>query len=177
MYEKLSTSKGFTLLEMMIVVAIVALGTALIVPAFAGWISRYQLNQASSEVAASLNLARMAAKNRNSPVTATIVKAADGSFSMTFGAGLSPVTIPTVVTGGSMTTVTALGPPPTTVSTDFGAAAPGTVATVGFSNQGVRNGGGLGNQTIALQTAQGLTYSITIALSGKVIWCAKSTCP
>lgn len=177
MYARLSTARGFTLLEMMIVVAIVALGTALIVPAFAGWISRYQLNQASSEVAASLNLARMAAKNRNAPVTATIVKAADGSFSMTFGAGLSPVTIPPVITGGSMTTVTALGPPPTTASVDFGAAAPGNVATIGFSNQGVRNGGGLGNQTIALQSAQGLIYSVAIGVSGKVMWCAKSTCP
>ncbi len=177
MYGKLSTAKGFTLLEMMMVVAIIALGTAIIVPAFTGWISRYQLNQASSELAASLNLARMAAKNRNAPVTATFVKAANGSLSVTFGAGLSPVTIPTVVTGGSMTTVTALGPPPTTASIDFYAAAPGNIATVGFSQQGVRSGGGLGNQTIALQSAQGLTHSVVIGLSGKVMWCAKSTCP
>jgi prepilin-type N-terminal cleavage/methylation domain-containing protein len=174
---KLSTTKGFTLLEMMIVVAIVAFGTVLIVPAFTQWISRYQMSQASSELAGSLNLARMAAKNRNAPVTATFVKAGDGTFSVTFGAGLSAVTLPAFVNGGSMTQVTNLGPPPTTAVTDFYAASAGNVATVQFSPQGVRSAGGLGDQTFVLQTAQGLAHTIVIGLSGKVRHCAMSTCP
>lgn len=168
---------GFSLLEVMIVVAIIGIVSAIAMPSYLRWSARYELRQATSELQSSLLLARMSAKNRNAPVTATFIKAADGTYSATFGVGLAPMTFPRSVTGGSMTQVTSPGPPPTTTVTDFGSSSPGVLGTIMFSQQGLRVAGGVGNQTVAWQSAQGMTYSVSVAPSGKVNWCTKATCP
>jgi prepilin-type N-terminal cleavage/methylation domain-containing protein len=168
---------GFSLLEIMIVVAIIGVVSAIAVPSYVRWNARYELRQATSELQSSLLLARMSAKNRNTPVTATFIKAADGTYSATFGVGLAPMNFPRSVTGGSMILVTGLGPPPTTAVTDFASSSAGTLGTIMFSQQGVRVAGGVGTQTVTLQSAQGVTYSVAVAPSGKVNWCTKASCP
>jgi len=170
---------GFTLIEIMIAVAIVGIGSAIAVPSYLQWNARYQLRQAASELHSNLFQARMSAKNRNTAMTATFQKAADGSYSAIFGGGLAPVSLPPSVTGGSMILVTGLGPPPTTTVTDFAASAPGTLGTIQFNQQGLRVAGGVGNQTVTLQSVDGTTFSVVVAPSGKVNWCKNSmtTCP
>ena len=170
---------GFTLIEMMIAVAIVGIGSAIAVPSYIQWNARAQIRQATSELQSNLVQARMAAKNRNTAMTATFLKAADGRYSATFGGGLAPMSIPGSVTGGSMILVTGLGPPPTTTVTDFAASAPGTLGTIQFNQQGLRVTGGIGNQAVTLQSADGTTYSVVVAPSGKVNWCKNlmTTCP
>jgi type IV fimbrial biogenesis protein FimT len=168
---------GFTLMEIMIVVAIIGITSAIAVPSYVQWNARYQLRQATSELQTNLLLARMSAKNRNTAMTATLIKAADGTYSATFGGTLAPITFPKSVTGGSMILVTSVGPPPTTTVTDFAASSPGILGTIMFSQQGVRVAGGVGTQTVTLQSAQGVTYSVAVAPSGKVNWCTKASCP
>jgi hypothetical protein len=121
----------------------------------------------------------MVAKNRNTAMTATFLKAADGRYSATFGGGFAPMSLPSNVTGGSMILVTALGPPPTTAVTDFAASVPGTLGTIQFNQQGLRVAGGIGNQTVTLQSADGTIYSVVVAPSGKINWCKNlmTTCP
>ena len=168
---------GFTLIEIMIVVAIIGVVSAIAVPSYVQWNARYQLRQATSELQTNLLLARMSARNRNTPVTATFIKAADGSYSYNFGVGLAPTDLPRSVTGGSMIQVTSLGPPQTTSTTDFAASSPGILGTILFSQQGVRVAGGVGTQTVTLQSSQGVTYSVAVAPSGKVNWCTMASCP
>ena len=170
---------GFTLIEIMIVVAILGIGSAIAVPSYIQWIARSQLRQAASELQSNLLQARMAAKNRNTPMVATFIKAADGTYNATFGGGFAPIRFPSSVTGGSMILVTGLGPPPTTAVTDFAASGPGTVGTIQFSQQGLRVAGGIGNQAVTLQSVDGTTYSVVVAPSGKVNWCKNlmTTCP
>jgi prepilin-type N-terminal cleavage/methylation domain-containing protein len=170
---------GFTLIEIMIVVAILGIGSAIAVPSYIQWNARTQLRQATSELQSNLLQARMSAKNRNTAMTATFIKAADGSYSATFGGGFATLSLPRIVTGGSMILVTALGPPPTTTVTDFALSAPGTLGTVTFNQQGLRVAGGIGNQAVTLQSADGTTYSVVVAPSGKVNWCKNllTTCP
>jgi prepilin-type N-terminal cleavage/methylation domain-containing protein len=168
---------GFTLIEIMIVVAIIGVVSAIAVPSYVQWNARYQLRQATSELQTNLLLARMSARNRNTPVTATFIKAADGTYSYNFGGGLAPTDLPRSVTGGSMILVTGLGPPPATIVTDFASSGSGTLGTIMFSQQGVRIAGGVGTQTVTLQSAQGVTYSVAVAPSGKVNWCAMASCP
>ena len=85
---------GFTLIEMMIAVAIIGIGSAIAVPSYLQWNARSQLRQATSELQSNLVQARMVAKNRNTAMTATFMKAADGTYSATFGGGLAPMSIP-----------------------------------------------------------------------------------
>jgi prepilin-type N-terminal cleavage/methylation domain-containing protein len=170
---------GFTLVEMMIAVAIVGIGSAIAVPSFIQWNTRHQLRQTASELQSSLLQTRMSAKNRNTAMTARFLKAADGTYSVIFGSALAPMSFPSSVTGGSMILVTALGPPPTTTVTDFASSGPGTLGTIQFTKQGLRVAGAIGNQAVTLQSADGTTYSVVVAPSGKITWCKNlmTTCP
>ena len=127
---------GFTLIEIMIVVAIIGVVSAIAVPSYVQWNARYQLRQAASELQTNLLLARMSAKNRNTAMTATLIKAADGTYSATFGGTLAPINLPKSVTGGSMILVTGLGPPPTTTVTDFAASSLGSWELSCLANRG-----------------------------------------
>jgi prepilin-type N-terminal cleavage/methylation domain-containing protein len=182
MFGRKNREGGFTLIEIMIAVAIVGIGSAIAVPSYIKWNARYQLRQAASELQSNLVQTRMVAKNRNTAMTATFIKAADGRYSATFGnAGgtFAPVSFPPSVTGGSMILVTGLGPPPVMNITDFAASAPGTLGTIQFNQQGLRVAGGVLNQTVTLQSVDGTTFSVVVAPSGKVNWCKNSmtTCP
>lgn len=168
---------GYTLIEIMIAVAIVSIGVMLAIPAFQQWIAGYELKQITGEVASNLLLGKMAAKNRNATVTATFTKAIDGKITIGFGDNSinPPIGLPASVTGGSLIIVTNLGPPPVEVVTDFATAPAGTLGTIQFSAQGLKMGGGVGNQRVTF-FAQGKTNSITVTPSGKVNWCAMATC-
>ena len=178
MCKRRKTSQtGFTLIEIMVAVSIVGIASAIAVPSYLQWNARYQLRQATSDLQSNLLQARMAAKNTNTAVTAAFNKAANGTYSVAFGGTLAPVNLPNSVTGGSMILVATLGPPPTTNVTDFASSPPGPLGTIGFSQQGLRVAGGIGNQTVTLTSVDGTTYSVVVAPSGKINWCPRSTCP
>lgn len=142
--------RGFTLIEVMIAVAIVGILAMVAIPNFMQWNARYQLKQGTTELAGSLNLARMAAMNRNLAVTATL-GLASGKVRVDFGGALSPILLPQSIvafTGGP---------------------------TIQFTQQGLS--GSASNQTLTLVSQQGTTYSVIVTPAGKVNWCAKVTCP
>jgi len=146
---------GFTLIEVMIVVAIVGIASALAVPNIREWLARYDLKQSMSEIAGDLSLAKLVAMNRNRQATVTIQMA--GSLVQVSG-----------VSGGQQ--IFGTRTLPSRVN-----ALPGGTATVNFSSMGLS--GATAAQTIQIQNEQGLTYSISVLPSGKVTWCAKSSCP
>jgi prepilin-type N-terminal cleavage/methylation domain-containing protein len=151
---------GFTLIEVMTVVAIVGVGSAIGIPSYLQWNERYQLRQVTSELRSNLLQARMAAKNRNITVAASIVKAADNTLTVGFGGALAPMTLPSVVAGGNLT----VGG----VATDFVASAPGILGAITFNQQGLRVAGGAGNQAVTLISPNGTTYTVTVTPSGKI---------
>ena len=63
---------GFTLIELMITVAILTIAASLALPEFLRWHAQSRLRQATSEIATQLVLARMAAMNRNRNVDVTV---------------------------------------------------------------------------------------------------------
>ena len=166
--------RGFTLVEVMTVSAIIGIMSMIAMPAYLKWSSRYQLRQTTTEVAGSFQLARMAARSRNSTVTATFVKAADGSVNLDFGGVLRAITLPTGIVDGSLVVT---NPGPAVITTQFKPAGVGTLGTIQFSQLGLRVGGGIANQLVTLVSTQGLTFSIVVTPSGKVNWCANASCP
>ncbi len=56
---------GFTLIEVMVTVAIVGVLVGIAIPNYVQWQDRNRLHQATAEVASQLTMARMVAMNRN----------------------------------------------------------------------------------------------------------------
>ncbi|MEP6958539.1 MAG: GspH/FimT family pseudopilin [Nitrospirota bacterium] len=153
---------GFTMLEIMIVLAIVGIGASLAVPEFIRWNARTQLRQATSEIVSQLTMARMAAMNRNRNVDVTI-QATSGVVNMS-----------AVVSGGLGTVI-----PARSLMSSVRAVTGGPI-TVSFSSLGVKTSAGTGTQTFGVCDANNVQYSVTIIPAGRANWSASSTatpCP
>jgi prepilin-type N-terminal cleavage/methylation domain-containing protein len=152
---------GFTLIELMIAVAIITIAATLAIPDFLRWYVQSQLRQATTEIATQLTLARMAGMNQNRGVDVT------------------------VQTSGGAVHISALSSSGVAVIKDKSlppqvASVVGSPVTVSFSSMGVRTSAGTGTQTIGICDKYGRQYSVTIIPSGKVNWSptgAGTPCP
>jgi prepilin-type N-terminal cleavage/methylation domain-containing protein len=158
--EMLRSIKGFTLMEVMIVTAIIGLLSALAIPNYLQWQSRYQLKQAAMEITSELTTSRFVAMNRNVSITTTFA-----------------------ITGGQLTT-TAIDPSGGAVFTQATNIPKVTsVVLVGggnlqFSSSGLRASGTPGaDQLIQVTNDIGKIYSVRLTQGGKASWCPRSSCP
>jgi type IV fimbrial biogenesis protein FimT len=161
---------GFTLIEMLIVVAIMGIAGLIALPNYSLWQSRSELRQAVTEVQNQLLLARMAALSRNAPVTVAIsitngalqtttTNAATGAQIM----GSFSVRLPHVVD-------LKVGPSATWTSA--------ATANVSFNSMGMRSGGPgpTLNQELAMVNDKGIQFSMKVTPRGIVNWCQDSIC-
>jgi prepilin-type N-terminal cleavage/methylation domain-containing protein len=164
---------GFTLIEMMIVVAIIGIAGLIALPNYLVWQSRSELRQAVTEVQNQLLLARMAALSRNSPVTVAISIANGTVTTITTNAATgaqvmasSSVRLPHVVD-------LRVGPSAAWTSV----VAPAT-ATVSFNSRGMRSGGPgpTLNQELAMVNDKGVQFAMKVTPRGVVNWCQDSIC-
>jgi prepilin-type N-terminal cleavage/methylation domain-containing protein len=165
-----SSETGFTLIEMLIVVAIIGIAGLIALPNYLVWQSRSELRQAITEVQNQLLLARMAALSRNTPVTVAI--------SIINGAVLTTTT--NAATGtqvmGSISVLL-----PHVVDLKVGPSAAWTsaaTATVSFNSMGMRSGGPgpTLNQELAMVNDKGVQFAMKVTPRGVVNWCQDSVC-
>jgi len=161
---------GFTLIEMMIVVAIIGIAGLIALPNYLVWQSRSELRQAITEVQNQLLLARMAALSRNAPVTVVI----------SFTNGAVQTTTTNAATGveimGSLNIRV-----PHVVDLKVGPSAAWTSATtanVSFNSMGMRSGGPgpTLNQELAMVNDKGVQFAMKVTPRGIVNWCQESAC-
>ena len=70
--QRQTAARGVTLIELMITIAVLAVGLALAAPTFTQQIGNYRLRTASESIINGLNYARAEAVRRNSPVSFTL---------------------------------------------------------------------------------------------------------
>jgi len=165
-----SSETGFTLMEMVIVVAIIGITGLIALPNYLVWQSRSELRQAVTEVQNQLLLARMAALSRNAPVTVAI-SIANGVVGTTTtntatGAqimGCFSVRLPHVVD-------LKVGPSAAWTST--------ATANVSFNSMGMRSGGPgpTLNQELAMVNDKGVQFAMKVTPRGVVNWCQDAVC-
>lgn len=147
-------------MEVMIVTAIIGLLSAIAVPNYLQWHSRYQLKQAAMEITSGLSTSRFIAMNRNVAITTT--------FAITGGQLTTTVNDPS---GNAVFNQATNVPKVTSVVLVGG-------GNLQFSSSGLRASGTPGvDQLIQLTNNTGTTYSVRLTQGGKARWCAKSSCP
>lgn len=80
-YSTPSTSSGFTLVELLIAVAVLGILTALALPSFTQWIANTKIRSTTESILAGFQLARTEAVRRNSAVQ--VVLGADTGWTVT----------------------------------------------------------------------------------------------
>ncbi len=65
MMRKREKEAGFTLMELLVVVSIIAISTSIAVPTFLSWAPKFRLNSAADELEKNLMLARVSAISQN----------------------------------------------------------------------------------------------------------------
>lgn len=146
-------SEGFTLVEIMIVVAMIGILTALGVSTLQGVLERQQMGAAAQEIQALLNQARSMARSTAVPATVTLTQVAaapGGSISATIGAPVNWSRTVNLGIGGGYNAVglvgVALGP--------FTFAPRGTVTPAGFN--------------LSIQDRQGQAVAVSVGLLGDI---------
>ncbi len=148
---------GFSLIELLIVTAIIAIGTVLAAPNYLRWNNQHQLRQAVTEVHSQLMYARMAAMNRNAATRVTLAVSGGRVFiSITDDGSGAVVMAPTPFMPG-VSNVTG-GP-------------------IVFSPLGLRISGTVGTaQNMTFANTSGLQYGMKVTPSGKATWCMSPAC-
>ena len=184
MSARLKAVGGFTLTEMMVVVAIIGLLTAIAVPNYLDWNRKYQLKDAVGQVHANMGMARLNAINQNATAIITVAQASSSVPVTVAFTGISGLLTLTLNSEVSLTNATG-------ATVGSGVSSPQTIQ---FNSMGLRiNSGGANNlcisstgagvtcssttsQALNFKNSVGINYRIVVLPTGKISWCYTPAC-
>jgi|WetSurMetagenome_2_1015567.scaffolds.fasta_scaffold959996_1 prepilin-type N-terminal cleavage/methylation domain-containing protein len=107
MREIIKRKGGFTLLEVMIVVSIIAVMSAIAIPNFTNWAPKFRLSSATDDIVKHLMLARMSAISQNRDVVVSFFKN-ERTYRITHKTGIENYVLPQGIFFGDLpiTTIT-----------------------------------------------------------------------
>lgn len=164
---RLESERGFTLIEVMTVVAIMILATALAIPSYQAWYAKAKLKSSLLELSSNMNMARTVARNRNTTITVTVA--------ITNGQVRATYTAPGNTSAGCLTDSRTCAMETQVMPVEVTGV--GGTTTFQFNSLGLRVGGGTANQALQLTDRTGLTYEIQVTPAGRIRWCTTSPCP
>lgn len=192
--RRLQNMRGFTLIEVLIVVAIVGILVMVAIPNFIQWQHKYKLKSAIGELHGNLGLARMAATNQNTTVTVTACNKGVSCPLSPNASILAPYT-PTAVTVFSRTAAGTDVLPPMIMDTEVTLTNVAGGNGVGaqdlqFNSRGFWVNSANGNdlcipgacsptstgQTLNFKNTDNLNYRIVVRTTGKTSWCYSPDC-
>lgn len=149
----MKNNSGFTIIELMTVIAIIGIISAIAVPNMIAWRSNHQLNGSAREVLSVINGARLEAIKNNATVT------------VTFNDGAK--TVETSVTNR----LTGVTPPPKTTNLNTGINSVSAFTdgnTFGFNSRGlpIAIAGGFASGTVTLSNSKGDSLEVIMASTG-----------
>ncbi|OQA31274.1 MAG: hypothetical protein BWY57_02432 [Betaproteobacteria bacterium ADurb.Bin341] len=144
MLKKLSRpggASGFTLVELMIAVVVLAILVALALPSFRTWLTNIQIRNAASSVLAGIQRARAEAVGRNA--TVSFVMAADSSWTVNVGSPATVIETRSASEGSQNVTRTVLPVGATTITfNNLGVVVPNSDGTASLSQLDFAASGG-----------------------------------
>lgn len=185
MTARLKAAGGFTMIEMLVVGAIIAILTAVAIPNFFVWNSKYKLKAAVGELHGQISLARMVAMNQNANVTVTVTQAAATdpvtvTFRTTAGTDvLSPITLDSEVSLTNASSASVGSPQDVQFNSKGLRVVTGNANNLCINAAGGYTGAACDNnsrQAFNFRNTRGFNYRIVVATTGKVSWCYTNIC-
>ena len=189
MTTRLKAAGGFTLIELMVVGAIVGILVLVAIPNFFVWNAKYKLKSAVAELNGQISLARMAAMNQNTSVTVTVTQTSSAvPVTVTFRNPSGSDVLPSLTLDPEVSLSNA--------SSVFVGAGVNSPQDVQFNSKGLRVNTGNNNnlcinasggytgaacdntvrQAFNFRNTRSFNYRIVVATTGKVSWCYRNTC-
>lgn len=180
----LTTEAGITLIETLVVVAIIGVLVGIAIPNYLDWNRKYKLKDAVGLVHSNMGMARLNAINQNATATVTVTQAATTDPVTVAFTGISGLTTLTLDSEVSLSNATG-------ASVGSGVNSPQTIQ---FSSMGLRLNTGSGNnvcisntgasvacgsntsQVFNFKNSLGINYRIVVSSTGKMSWCYTSSC-
>lgn len=184
---RLGSVEGFTLLELMVVTAILSTLVMIAIPNYLDWNRKYQLRGAVGDLYGNLQLARMSAMNQNATVTVTVTQAASTSpvsVAFTNAAGSAVLPAMTFVTGLSLTNASGASVSSPQVAQFISSGRPVDPSTTpsASNNLCITTSGAYTAcsrstpQALNFKNTANVNYRIVITTTGKASWCYSASC-
>ena len=168
--QPLKRCDGFTVIELIVTVAVFAILAAIAIPAFSSWVPNYRLNAAARDLVSNFQRAKMEAVKKNTDVVlsfspqAYVPKGAVGTYEIFIDDGAGGGTAGNFVRDGGETIILQ-ATMPGNVSL-YSAAFSGGTAQGGFNSRGLPVSNRTGD--VALRNNKSRYYQVSLSVTGNI---------